>query len=640
MVINVLEFCDFESGDTCTWQSVDPVHQIKSDQETKLAESANIATTNPLRNIDAIWIVNSPSIRFTNPPTDHTLKNKFGNYLILFNQNLKSGHEDNYWATLMSDRYDLQQTNGLCLEFYYYIHNEKSNDGQIIVWKSESIDKIDKITNLTKTNQWTRAKLSLKPNNLQSTNMFIYIQGGTSKGNGFIAIDDVAVKKSVCNQTQDNTFFWCNSNTKINITKVCDFVKDCPDGKDELNCGNCDFENGDCGYTKVIKYEPNEFSWRIGNSQVGPKFGYSNSHGFVYASRLKGFDSVIPLSAILYSPTIQSCSLGGIISFAYYLSSDKVSLKLLFLLYEDGLVSDKVVLWESHYEKNYKIATYNMKTVNLIRRKVQFKIGFQAEIDMSAMNSSSDFVALDQIKISSCEPPKKSTSCNAKAQFKCKNEVCVDLNEVCDFNDNCNDGSDEMNCDKNLMSSFEDGLEDWNIKNKNASLWLISNGFRSAVDGPTYDHTIRLEQGHYLAYIYSLNSKTFADGTVLGPTFKSGAQCQMRLFISIEGNFNGKFMIGIKNTKINTQLTLKTYDKPFNNYFWLNDSLKLSSPNEWSEFQVYLFADIKSNDKSSSYIAIDDVSFRNCIKVNTINTPPPFTTSTIKPQTRSKGNLI
>ena len=407
--------------------------------------------------------MNSPFNRFTNPTTDHTLKNKFGNYLYLQSYKQKS-----QWATLMSDRYDLQQSNGLCLEFYYYIHNEKSNDGQIVVWKSESIETIDKIAMLNKTDQWTKAKLSLKSTlqaPIQTGNMFIYIQGGTAKGNSFIAIDDLAVKKGVCNNTQDNTFFWCDANKKIQWRKVCDFVKDCSDGKDELNCGNCDFENGDCSYTKLIQIEPNEFNWRIGNSQVGPKMGYSNSKGYFYASRLKGYYSVNP-DATLFSPIIQSCSLGGTISFAYYLSSPTSSLTVLFLLYEEEEEVDQVILWKSNYEQNYNYRSYNKKTIHLIRRKVEFKIGFKAEIDFNSNNSLTEFVAIDQIQVSSCEPPKKSNSCNTKTQFKCKNQVCIDLNQVCDFNDNCNDGSDELNCDRKLMCSFENGLFSikWKIK--------------------------------------------------------------------------------------------------------------------------------------------------------------------------------
>ena len=632
----MIDFCDFESGDTCSWLTVDPK------LGKKIKPSKNIENY-PLEYIDAIWIVNSPSNRFADLLTDHTLRNKNGNYLYL-----KSTDQNSRFATLMSDRYDLQQSNGLCLEFYYYIHNDKSNDGQIIVWKSESIEIVEKIANLTTTNEWTQTKLSLKSTS-QSKNMFIYLQGSCSKGNSYVAIDDLAVKKGLCedqskNETLDKNYFYCNSNMKINLTKVCDFVNDCDDGKDELNCGNCDFESGICDYTKTVKTNKNDFDWRIGNSQVGPKFGYSNSKGFIYASRLKGFSSIIP-SVTLYSPTIQSCSLGGTISFAYYLSSSNASLIVKFLLIEDEEEIDEVILWKSVYEKNYNYKSYNKKTLNLIRRKVEFKIGFTAQIDYN-VNSFDDFVAIDQIQVSSCGPPKKSASCNAKTQFKCSNQVCINSNQICDFNDNCNDGSDELNCDKQLMCDFENGLCDWKIENKSDNLWNIESGFNNGLYRPSYDHTIGLLKGHYLSYISPFDEKNFVDGTVFGPTIKSGNQCEMRFYIYIEGNFKGKFIIGIKNVKTNEQFPLKIYDKPFNNYYWQNDLLKLSSGKQLLDlFQIYFYADIKSIDKTDSSIAIDDVSFIHCKQFNSSNTQTPYTTTYTTPtsmindkQSHSKGN--
>lgn len=34
----------------------------------------------------------------------------------------------------------------------------------------------------------------------------------------------------------------------LRANQFCDFVTDCKDGTDELNCGNCNFENGLCGW--------------------------------------------------------------------------------------------------------------------------------------------------------------------------------------------------------------------------------------------------------------------------------------------------------------------------------------------------------------------------------------------------------
>ena len=83
------------------------------------------------------------------------------------------------------------------------------------------------------------------------------------------------MKKELCDSKD---YFWCNSNKKIEWTNVCNFVKDCPDGSDELNCGNCDFESGNCSYSIHNSIDQNQFNWRLGDSQVGPKIGYLGNY--------------------------------------------------------------------------------------------------------------------------------------------------------------------------------------------------------------------------------------------------------------------------------------------------------------------------------------------------------------------------
>ena len=52
-----------------------------------------------------------------------------------------------------------------------------------------------------------------------------------------------------------STQFFCRSSQKcIDGTLVCNFHNDCPNGEDETNCGNCDFERTDrpmCGWTNI-----------------------------------------------------------------------------------------------------------------------------------------------------------------------------------------------------------------------------------------------------------------------------------------------------------------------------------------------------------------------------------------------------
>ena len=120
--------------------------------------------------IDDIWIVNSPSNRFADPPTDNTIKTKYGNYLYL-----RSTYKKARWATLMSDRYDVKETNGLCLEFYYYIHDDISADGMILIYAGDKIDNTQQIAMLNIPEQWTKAKLPIET--LSYSNVFLYIQG-------------------------------------------------------------------------------------------------------------------------------------------------------------------------------------------------------------------------------------------------------------------------------------------------------------------------------------------------------------------------------------------------------------------------------------------------------------------------------
>ena len=67
------------------------------------------------------------------------------------------------------------------------------------------------------------------------------------------------------------TKFLCRKTDEcIDISKVCDFKKDCSDGSDELNCGSCDFERLDietglpsmCGWVKVPS---NSTDWALRN---------------------------------------------------------------------------------------------------------------------------------------------------------------------------------------------------------------------------------------------------------------------------------------------------------------------------------------------------------------------------------------
>lgn len=69
--------------------------------------------------------------------------------------------------------------------------------------------------------------------------------------------------------------------------------------------------------------------------------------------------------------------------------------------------------------------------------------------------SYSGDIAIDDIKFVDCALPPVARSC--PSQFTCARNSCVSNDYLCDFNDDCGDGSDETLCGMPLLlSSFLD----------------------------------------------------------------------------------------------------------------------------------------------------------------------------------------
>src|SRR5699024_10698240 len=84
---------------------------------------------------------------------------------------------------------------------------------------------------------WTLLTIALNPN--QHLNyayeLQVLIEGSVaSDGSSSIAIDDIKLTVGEC----DYKGVRCETGNLVPVEKVCDFVKDCPSGLDEVGCGN------------------------------------------------------------------------------------------------------------------------------------------------------------------------------------------------------------------------------------------------------------------------------------------------------------------------------------------------------------------------------------------------------------------
>ena len=194
------------------------------------------------------------------PRRDHTTGLDYGSYVFLRGTS-------NSKSTLASRIF---KPTSLCeFRLFIYIY-AKTNAGEFNVYSRTASNGGDKLLlriKLSLGQSWQKRIVKIT----ETTPFQIIIEGvKSSDSTQAIAIDDTSFDKGcvvdnsgVILPTATSTTttknpcapsgFQCVSNGLcIPTTKVCDFVKDCQDGSDEINCGSCDFEKTTCGWYDAV----------------------------------------------------------------------------------------------------------------------------------------------------------------------------------------------------------------------------------------------------------------------------------------------------------------------------------------------------------------------------------------------------
>ncbi|XP_026792984.3 MAM and LDL-receptor class A domain-containing protein 1 [Pangasianodon hypophthalmus] len=187
-------------------------------------------------------------------------------------------------------------------------------------------------------------------------------------------------------------------------------------------------------------------------------------------------------------------------------------------------------------------------------------------------------------------------------EFECLTGECVSEKYVCDFSQDCSDGSEERNCTHLERCDFEDGFCDLQTPESN-NLW--SRGSCLTDPGPRLDHNGN-PAGHYL-FLHSETGET-ATAEISSPSFLPSESCTATFYYHI-GQVSGDLQVLVKSEPsgeqrqiwIQTRLNPEPLTKP-----WIKTSVTFRQS---QEFQVIFRGLVFSNSDPNEVIAFDDLSF-------------------------------
>lgn len=433
-------------------------------------------------------------------------------------------------------------------------------------------------------------------------------------GSGYlsdIAIDDITLKSGLCPATPPSSqLFQCTTGNSISALKVCNFQNDCPDGSDEKNCGNCTFDNSQCGW---IDSSAGSFRWTRHNNgtetgNTGPRNDHTRNNplGF-YMYVDSNFGQGSSRFASLRSPTLRNSASTCQMTFWYHMYGRTGTLFVSKVV--QGQPTSLTYLGRTNSNQ------WQQRTVNIGQVNQDFYIQFRGSKTLSLVGD----ISIDDISFQNCGLPPIQATCGAN-QFQCTRGSCVDNNRLCDFTNDCGDNSDESSCSGYpSRCAFDLSFCDWTQGAGDSFDWSRRNSpTPTAGTGPTHDHTTGLRSGGF-AYIETSRPRKVGDTAILLSSAYNAVNsgCYFVFYYMLNGRLVGNLNVYLRQNGGSTPLKQIFSTTGNRGDIWDRAFINIQSQ---YPFQIVIQATVGG--LISGDIAIDDTVFsKGCVKAQNVQFP-------------------
>ncbi|XP_066300036.1 MAM and LDL-receptor class A domain-containing protein 1-like [Branchiostoma lanceolatum] len=552
----------------------------------------------------------------TGPSVDHTLGTTQGWYMAV---EAYTGTANNL-ARLKSPT--LRQGGPACmLKFWYHMYGSGIGSLSVFVQRGPVTQTQVWTLNQDRGDQWRQAVVYVGRARGDFTVLFEAQRSFSTTGD--IAIDDITFENCALPAAQTSCTrdqFRCSSLACVDSDRVCDYSDDCGDNSDELQCSNyparCDFETSLCSWQQMAD---DDFDWTRANGNTasvgtGPSRDHTlNTDAGYYVYIEASSPRTQGDRARLAGPTFQA------------VTGDSCKMRLFFHMLGQHIGALRVMTrtaiggpMTTVWSRNTAIGDYFDRNSVTLQSATPFQVVIEGEVGSGHQGD----IALDDISFSSgCQlyngllpsgttaPP--TTGPCPSGQFSCvSNPTCIPNAQVCDFTDQCTDGSDEDICG---ATDFEADTGGWTDTSSGQYSWRREPASVSTdASSPNTDHTLGTATGHFM-YLEGASGLFVNAATMQTPALgATGLACQLNFWYHMNGAQSGTLAVNLVNTA----------DATDTRQLW---AVSGSQGDQWNSASVSIgehpagYKVVMQGSPAGlsfllggSDLAIDDVTFMNC----------------------------